>query len=279
MSLHSYLDEVYGSGSTKKKKGKAKANAKVKEGATSKSSNGSVIVTERLERPFASGIPEVGPIRSIDKKASKKLWKNLDTDEVVSEEKTSGSYKDVKKLSSGAHAGLQTVEQLQEQTRVKEVRDAQANEAITVNQTTVYRDERGRKITDYDKHMANEAQESSNREKLEAKRLAELNMGEVQRFMAEHSLSRIPQAAGHNKLASDDPAAQFSNQSTGQENVRTSFLGRKLYDKICMENRFGITPGYRWDGVDRSNGFEKKWFAKQQEMNEKKVEGYSLQDD
>ncbi|QLQ82606.1 hypothetical protein HG537_0H03690 [Torulaspora globosa] len=266
MSLHSYLDEVYGSGSRKKK---GKTRAKTREKDAGGRTNGSITVVEKLERPFASGSLET---ERVTRKESKKLWKNLDTDEVVSE-------KGMNKVSSGEHVGLQTLEQLEEQTRIKERRIEKLKDGSRMNQKTVFRDERGRKIEDYEEHVARETQERDARERLEAKRLADLNMGEIQLYMMENSLSQVPQVASHNKLALEDPAALFANQAAGQETTRVSFLGRRLYDKVCMENRFGIAPGYRWDGVDRSNGFEKKWFAKQQEMNEKKVEKYTLQDD
>ncbi|KAJ2343998.1 Pre-mRNA-splicing factor cwc26, partial [Coemansia sp. RSA 2618] len=68
----------------------------------------------------------------------------------------------------------------------------------------------------------------------------------------------------------NDPARMFLENSKGKDVSRYP-----VYTGHVLPNRFGIRPGYRWDGVDRSNGFEKDMFKSQASSSARQAEDYS----
>nr|CAI5822864.1 unnamed protein product [Callosobruchus analis] len=57
-----------------------------------------------------------------------------------------------------------------------------------------------------------------------------------------------------------DPMLDYIRKKEGGKNIEAGVAEKPMYMGEFMPNRFGIRPGYRWDGVDRSNGYEKRWF-------------------
>ena len=188
------------------------------------------------------------------------------------------------RMSSGAKAGLQTAADtavMESQTRAPERKKKPKAEVL---EETIYRDATGRRI---DVSMKRAEARAAELEKIKAERKEKENaMGDVQRAEKEARKEDLENAKFLNfartaddedlnehqkeQVRWDDPMAQYiakkraeeapvKSRSEGNEG-RAKVQQAKVYPGAAPPNRYGIKPGWRWDGVDRGNGFEKDWF-------------------
>lgn len=182
------------------------------------------------------------------------------------------------RMESGARAGLQTAEQtaamVAAQERRKKAEAAMYKDSPQAEQAqeTIYRDASGRIINVAMKRA--EARRAEEEKKEKEEQAKEALMGDVQRQQRVDRKQQLEDVRAmpvartieddslNDELKSqqrwNDPAAQFLTNTKGPGK---SVTGRPLYRGAFQPNRYGIRPGHRWDGVDRSTGFEKDWFG------------------
>lgn len=152
------------------------------------------------------------------------------------------------------------------------------------NAQTIYRDKSGKKIQKTSEIMFNELRsrgiQSKEEEELEKLQwgLGKKQIEELEKKHEELEKAKERPFAVYaddldfnselkNELREEDPMAKFIE--TKKKSNKPEYKGPK-----GPTNRYGIKPGYRWDGVDRGNGFEREYLSKKATDNLNEEEKY-----
>ncbi|ODQ79139.1 hypothetical protein BABINDRAFT_162198 [Babjeviella inositovora NRRL Y-12698] len=286
MSLADYLAQNYLNPDKKKKKRKAESSS-------------TIIVADAAEwdhPQISDEEPEgEGPVRIESAVVTRESrgWKNLETGKIL---KTPRIVEGVVTMANGAVAGLQTGQAVEDSINQKQADElhrmlTENPDLLGKDSATIYRDASGRRVDVAMKRAELRAQMESDARAKEAIQRS-INTGAVQLIEQEEERAQLEKAktrplnryAGDKELNDElrqkeryeDPAFNFLPSATKDARSKT---GRKLYKGSYPANRFSIPPGYKWDGVDRSNGFEEQWYKKQNEVIERKTLSYTMQEE
>ncbi|KAE9005412.1 hypothetical protein PF011_g12050 [Phytophthora fragariae] len=191
-------------------------------------------------------------------------------------------------------AGLFTAAEFEHQRKIaakrKDVlRGVDASE-MGANAETVYRDKRGRKL-DMLNEMVRQQEVLEGKRKREEREEYEWGTGEVQKRERKSQqelldeMKKTPFARHeddkdlerkrrervrafdpiNSKIFQEDPLAEgkSKNKKSKKDKKKASKLKPKYAGPPAPPNRFGITPGYRWDGVVRGTNWEEKIMMRQ----------------
>ncbi|XP_006833911.1 PREDICTED: BUD13 homolog [Chrysochloris asiatica] len=179
-------------------------------------------------------------------------------------------------MFSGAKTGLVLTDIQREQQELKK-RDQQTMEFEAEFQyaETVFRDKSGRKrnLKLERLEQKRKAEKETERNELYAQWGKGLAQSRQQQQNLEDALKEMQKPLARyiddedlDKMLREqerdgDPMANFIKKNKAKENKKKKVRPR-YSGPAPPPNRFNIWPGYRWDGVDRSNGFEQKRFAR-----------------
>ncbi len=229
------------------------------------------------------------------KKPKKEIrWKNIKNEITTNINEIK---KEIPTSTTTPKFGLYTSEEYEELTNLNDLKLKQTKLKSKPKIETIYRDATNRRININSKKSQVEEEIKLNKKQEIEKQIQNSNfqkgfIQEVNKQKLNEELNQLKlKPLGRtkndkelndslkNKLFFNDPALEFLENTDKHVNSSRSITGKKLYTGISPANRFGITPGYKWDGVDRSNGFEQYYFDKINEKKQKKDVSYAMEMD
>ncbi|KXJ95263.1 Pre-mRNA-splicing factor of RES complex-domain-containing protein [Microdochium bolleyi] len=192
-------------------------------------------------------------------------------------------------MSDGTYAGLQSAASVTAQLEKRKAKERAEFDKLRKTHKeaeTVYRDATGRRV-DVEWKRAEARREAAAAKDKEAAAQQALR-GEVQEeerrarreALEDAKLMGVARGADDEEMNREmkekarwgDTMAQFIEPkaggggggggaaAAGKSGAGKRMKGKPVYQGAWAPNRYGIRPGYRWDGVDRSNGFEAERF-------------------